>query len=153
MRIARTKVAEGELPHSRGSNPSWIVGSGVAMGGLREQPGLSDESGHQRHAGTTILRLPAVKSRTGLSRSTIYQMIATGDFPRAVPLGRRAVGWLVEEVDEWIAACISKRAGPGRAEAAGRSSSERAKPATGNVRERAGQAGRARVKAARADRS
>ena len=49
-----------------------------------------------------ILRLPAVKSRTGLSRSTIYLRMATGNFPKPVALGRRAVGWLSSEIDQWI---------------------------------------------------
>ncbi len=42
----------------------------------------------------TILRLPTVKTRTGLSRSTIYLRIAQGTFPKPVNLGGRAVGWL-----------------------------------------------------------
>ena len=58
---------------------------------------------------TTILRLPAVKARTGLSRSTIYQRVADGDFPRPVSLGPRAVGWLAHEVDEWIADRVARR--------------------------------------------
>ena len=49
-----------------------------------------------------ILRLPAVKSRTGLSRSTIYLRMATGNFPKPVALGRRAVGWLSSDIDHWI---------------------------------------------------
>ena len=49
-----------------------------------------------------FLRLPEVQSRTGLSRSTIYVRLAGGDFPRPVSLGRRAVGWVEAEVDEWI---------------------------------------------------
>ncbi len=51
----------------------------------------------------TILRLPAVKARTGLSRSTIYVMIAEGRFPVGVRLGTQAVGWYDSEVAEWIA--------------------------------------------------
>ena len=51
---------------------------------------------------TTILRLPAVKVRTGLSRSTIYLRISQGRFPKQVTLGDRAVGWLEHEIDEWI---------------------------------------------------
>lgn len=35
----------------------------------------------------TILRLPAVKTLTGLSRSTIYLRMADGTFPKAVSLG------------------------------------------------------------------
>ncbi|WP_018995158.1 AlpA family transcriptional regulator [Thioalkalivibrio sp. ALJ2] len=51
---------------------------------------------------TKILRLPSVKARTGLSRSTIYLRIAEGSFPAPIPLGGRAVGWIEEEVDNWI---------------------------------------------------
>ena len=50
----------------------------------------------------TILRLPAVKARTGLSRSTIYLRVAQGTFPRPVGLGGRAVGWLEAEVQAWL---------------------------------------------------
>ena len=51
---------------------------------------------------TTILRLPAVKARTGLSRSTIYLRIAQGSFPKPVSLGGRAVGWIEAEVVDWL---------------------------------------------------
>jgi len=43
------------------------------------------------------------ETRTGLSRSTIYQYIKDGVFPKPVPLGPRAVGWLESDVSEWIA--------------------------------------------------
>ena len=45
-----------------------------------------------------ILRLPSVKAESGLSRSTIYQRIADGLFPKPVSLGARAVGWPSDEV-------------------------------------------------------
>lgn len=50
----------------------------------------------------TFLRLPAVKAATGLSRSTIYERISAGTFPRPVALGDHAVGWLASEVGAWI---------------------------------------------------
>ena len=50
----------------------------------------------------TILRLPAVKDATGLSRSTIYERVRQGTFPAPVPLGAKAVGWLESEVGAWI---------------------------------------------------
>jgi len=50
----------------------------------------------------TILRLPAVKVRTGLSRSTIYLRIAEGTFPTPISLGGRAVGWVSEDISTWI---------------------------------------------------
>ena len=49
-----------------------------------------------------ILRLPAVKATTGLSRSTIYLLVAEGSFPKPVGLGRRAVGWLEAEIQDWL---------------------------------------------------
>ena len=51
---------------------------------------------------TTILRLPTVKDRTGLSRSTIYLRMSQGSFPKPISLGGRAIGWLENEIDEWI---------------------------------------------------
>ena len=51
----------------------------------------------------TILRLPQVKIRVGLSRSSIYLAVSQGKFPRPVSLGARAVGWLEAEVDTWLA--------------------------------------------------
>jgi prophage regulatory protein len=49
-----------------------------------------------------ILRLPSVKTKTGLSRSTIYQRIAEGRFPKPISLGARAVGWVEAEVEAWL---------------------------------------------------
>jgi prophage regulatory protein len=56
-----------------------------------------------------ILRLPAVKVITGLSRSTLYVRIAEGEFPRPVSLGGRAVGWPANEVASINAARVSGR--------------------------------------------
>jgi prophage regulatory protein len=56
----------------------------------------------------TILRLPAVKARTGLSRSTLYLFMSRGDFPQAISLGRHAVGWIESDVEGWIAERIER---------------------------------------------
>ena len=56
----------------------------------------------------SMLRLPAVKARTGLSRSTIYLRIAEDRFPRPVLLGDRAVGWIEKEIDDWLTQQIEK---------------------------------------------
>jgi prophage regulatory protein len=55
----------------------------------------------------TILRLPAVKAATGLSRSTLYLRIAHGVFTHPVSLGGRAVGWPAHEVAMLNAARIA----------------------------------------------
>lgn len=70
-----------------------------------------------RHGTTStpiILRRPQVEARAGLSRSTLYQYIQDGLFPRPVSLGARAVGWLESEVTAWIAA-RAKAVRPGTA--------------------------------------
>ena len=51
---------------------------------------------------TVILRLPAVKARTGLSRSTIYLRISEDRFPKPISLGGRAVGWVESEIQAWL---------------------------------------------------
>ena len=58
-----------------------------------------------------ILRLPAVKARTGLSRSTIYLRVSEGSFPGPVSLGARAVGWIESEVEEWLSRVIQQSRG------------------------------------------
>lgn len=56
---------------------------------------------------STILRLPAVKSATGNSRSTIYVRIDQGLWPKQVSLGPRMVGWPADEVAAMNAARIA----------------------------------------------
>jgi prophage regulatory protein len=43
-----------------------------------------------------------VEARTGLSRSSIYQKVAEGTFPKPIRLSAQSVGWLSHELDEWI---------------------------------------------------
>jgi prophage regulatory protein len=49
-----------------------------------------------------ILRLPAVKTYTGLSRSSIYLAVSKGTFPQPIKLGARSVGWLESEIEAWL---------------------------------------------------
>ena len=56
----------------------------------------------------SILRLPQVKALTGLSRSTIYNHIDQGTFPKQISLGARAVGWIDREIHQWVAARIAQ---------------------------------------------
>jgi prophage regulatory protein len=57
----------------------------------------------------SILRRKQVEKRTGLSRSTIYLRIQEGTFPRPINLGARAVGWLENEIEAWLAARLEIR--------------------------------------------
>ena len=73
----------------------------------------------------TILRLPAVKAATGFgSTSQIYELMARGEFPRAVRLSPQAVGWFADEIAEWQEA--RERTSPGVAPRDRKRSSEAA---------------------------
>ena len=56
-----------------------------------------------------ILRRPDVEIQTGLSRSTIYDLMKAHKFPRPVPLGEKSVGWLESEIENWIAERVAER--------------------------------------------
>ncbi len=56
-----------------------------------------------RRGSDRLLRLPEVRRLTGLCRSTIYQKMQRGIFPRSVKVGPRAAGWSEASVQAWIA--------------------------------------------------
>lgn len=61
---------------------------------------------HSQHL--KILRMPALETKLGISRSTIYDWLNPKSprydptFPRPHRLGRQSVGWLESEIDNWI---------------------------------------------------
>lgn len=63
----------------------------------------------------SILRRRDLEARLRLSRSTIYDKINPNSprydasFPKPIPLGGAAVGWLTHEVDEWLNRQIETR--------------------------------------------
>ncbi len=61
-----------------------------------------DASTRRATGAIQILRLPQVCARTGLCRTMIYQLEAEERFPHRIKISVRAVGWLEEEVQEWL---------------------------------------------------
>lgn len=51
-----------------------------------------------------VYRRPAVEKLTGLSRSTLYQMMAENRFPKPVRVGLRAVAWRESDLTAWLEA-------------------------------------------------
>jgi prophage regulatory protein len=49
-----------------------------------------------------LLRFPAVRERTGLSRSTIWRLEREGEFPKHRRISSNAVAWVEDEVLSWI---------------------------------------------------
>ncbi len=58
-----------------------------------------------------FLRLPEVIHISGCGRTSIYEKIKTGKFPKPYPLGARAVGWLAEDITGLAAANAYKLTG------------------------------------------
>jgi len=56
-----------------------------------------------------ILRRRDVESATGLRRSSLYERVAAGTFPKPIPLGGRAVGWIEAEIITWQKGRIADR--------------------------------------------
>ena len=54
-----------------------------------------------------LIRLSEVQHRVGLGRSTIYDWMNKGKFPRPHALGDYCVRWLESDIDEWISAKAS----------------------------------------------
>lgn len=54
-----------------------------------------------------FLRLNKVKEITGLSRSSLYQMMDRGLFPRSINIGPRAIAWTDASINEWIESRIN----------------------------------------------
>lgn len=69
-----------------------------------------------RQNGTRILRLPELRIRFGLSRSAIYDRMDPASprydprFPKRIWLGR-AVGWVEQEVDDYLAGLVADSRG------------------------------------------
>ena len=49
-----------------------------------------------------VLRLPGVCELTGVPRSTLYLYIKNNQFPKPIKLGIQSVGWIQEEVEQWL---------------------------------------------------
>ena len=60
------------------------------------------------HMDYSIWRLPRIQEELGLSKSTIYQKISDGRFPKQISLGGRAVGWLKVDIQNWVKDCLAE---------------------------------------------
>ena len=58
----------------------------------------------------TILRIHDLQKATGLSRTSIYELMSRGLFPKGKPIaGLHAVGWDSSEVENWINQQLDKK--------------------------------------------
>lgn len=57
-----------------------------------------------------MIRIAQVQEQTGLPRSTIYDLIADGRFPKQVKLSERCSAWVESEIQDWISERIAAHA-------------------------------------------
>ena len=69
----------------------------------------SKEFSRRNRIAQRFMRRPEVEKVTGLPRSTLYEKIAAGKFPKPVPLGARSVGWPEAEVIDWQEERLAER--------------------------------------------
>jgi prophage regulatory protein len=53
-----------------------------------------------------FIRLKEVLAICGKSRSSVYDAIKKGDFPKPVKLQGRSSAWIKSEVEQWAVQCI-----------------------------------------------
>lgn len=68
--------------------------------GEKAPPAVADTRKPPFRAGT-LIRLVDVCELLGISRSTIYNLLANGDFPEPVRVGQKAVRWQVNAIEAW----------------------------------------------------
>ena len=49
-----------------------------------------------------VIRLPRVIELTGCSRAFIYQQIKENNFPKGISLGKKARGWRLSSINQWL---------------------------------------------------
>lgn len=90
-----------------------LIGSESDGGSSRVRPRISDQdsgpNGSAAFDSTPLpppqdrfMRLPEVLRCTGLSRSTLYDKVSKGHFPKQIPLGANIVAWRESEVLAWM---------------------------------------------------
>ena len=76
---------------------------------LQRRSSARDLAVHAPPPGRVFIRIGSVLAKTGLAQSSLYDLIARGEFPKPVPLSERRVAWLLDEVDLWIEQRIAIR--------------------------------------------
>jgi prophage regulatory protein len=73
---------------------------------------------NQTQLADTVLRLPQVLARVGISRSQVIRMIAAGSFPAPIHVSSKIRGWLESEITDFVDRCAKQRTSKPRKSAA-----------------------------------
>ncbi len=63
---------------------------------------------HTHGSAERFLSLKEVLKVTSLGKSTIYEMIQRGDFPKPVTITARRVAWVSSEIQAWIGSRVGE---------------------------------------------
>lgn len=55
-----------------------------------------------------LIRMREVLDKVGLSKATLYRLIAAGKFPASIQIAYRAVAWEESQVDDYLLNMISQ---------------------------------------------
>jgi prophage regulatory protein len=73
----------------------------------RPEVGFSvDRRVETQKAEVRFVRLKEVLSICGKSRSSVYEAIKKGEFPKPIKLRGRSSAWIKSEIDHWVQSCI-----------------------------------------------
>lgn len=56
----------------------------------------------EAHTFPRLLKRPEVEQLLGLSTSSLYRLMASGDLPGPIRVGARAVRWKASDLAEWL---------------------------------------------------
>ena len=70
---------------------------------------ITNEQTAKQNQELRLISLKDVMTRTALSKSTIYQLIKDGAFPKQRAITTRRVAWLAHEIDSWLSERINAR--------------------------------------------
>lgn len=59
---------------------------------------------HKKDINVSVIRCPELLIKLQISRSTLWRWEKNqSDFPKRIRMGQRSVGWILAEVEAWIA--------------------------------------------------
>lgn len=62
-----------------------------------------------RKSNSCFLRMSEVQAIVPYSVSHLWRLERAGEFPKRVQIGANRVGWVADEIDQWVAEKIRKR--------------------------------------------
>jgi prophage regulatory protein len=102
-------VNDAAIPVCAAGDPPVILLFTLTLEAYMDQQtvnGAVERRASSNRADVRFLRLKEVLAICGKSRSSVYDAIKKGDFPKPVKLSGRSSAWIKSEVEQWAVDCI-----------------------------------------------